>query len=89
MFEVIIGSAAAFVSVLTKIIGSPDQILKNFKLKSTKWLSTKFIVIWFVAHLLWTIHWILRDDMYLVVGQALWVITFGIIIYQIVIYWDN
>ena len=85
-FAAIIWFSAAFLSILTKVIWSPDQIIKNYKSKSTKGLSSKIIIIWFFAHLLWTIHWILRDDLYLAIWQWLWAIMFGIITYQIIIY---
>ncbi len=88
-FAVIIWASATIVSILSKVIWSPDQIIKNFKLKSTKGLSSKFIIIGFVAHVLWTIHWLIREDYYLVIGQWLWAFTFGIIIYQIILYNKN
>ncbi len=89
MFPTFIATAAAVMSVLSKVIWKPDQILKNYKLKSTKGLSTKFITLWFITHILWTLHWIFQNDMYLVVWQSLWAVMFGIIIIQIIMYKDN
>jgi len=88
-FAGIIGVSTLIVGVLTKLIGFPDQIRKNYKRKSTEGLSTALMILSFVAYLLWTIHGILRDDMVLIIGQGMGILTTGIIVYQIFIYKKN
>ena len=72
--------------ILVKIIGFPDQIIKNYKRKSTEGLSTKFIILSVIVYLLWTIHGFLQKDWVLFFGQGLGIITTGIILIQIIYY---
>ncbi|KHO47568.1 MAG: hypothetical protein QT00_C0002G0222 [archaeon GW2011_AR5] len=51
-FAVIIASLTFLFTILSKVIGFPDQIRKNFKKKSTEGLSTIFIVISVVSYAL-------------------------------------
>ncbi len=83
---VIIGSLTVFFSLLAKIIGFPDQIRKNLKRKSTEGLSSVFFLISFVSYALWTAHGFIKNDMVVIAGQGLGVVTTGIILYQIMIY---
>lgn len=85
-FASIVGFLTLVVGVLVKVIGLPDQIRQNYNRKSTKGLSTAFIILSLVAYSLWTLHGILRKDIVLVVGQGLGILTTGIIIWQIYIY---
>ncbi len=75
--------------VLVKIIGFPDQMKDNYKRKSTKGLSTTFIVLSFITYSLWTLHGIFQKDPVLTIGQGIGIITTGIILYQIWIYRKN
>jgi len=84
---------AGFIAVLTvifgvlvKVIGFPDQIIKNYKRKSTDGLSTKFIILSVIVYMLWTLHGILKNDWVLIIGQGLGIITTGIILGQILWY---
>jgi uncharacterized protein with PQ loop repeat len=88
-FAGVIGFLTLAIGILVKIIGLPDQIKKNYKRKSTDGLSTTFITLAFISYLLWTIHGIMRNDIVLIVGQGLGIITVGIILYQIFIYRKN
>ena len=88
-FAVIIGVLTLVFGIVVKVIGFPDQIRKNFKGKSTKGLSTTFIVLSFAAYTLWTLHGILRNDPVLMIGQGLGILTTGVILYQIWIYRRN
>ncbi len=72
--------------VLVKVIGFPDQMKDNYKRKSTKGLSTTFIVLSFITYILWTLHGIFQKDPVLAIGQGIGIITTGIILYQIWIY---
>lgn len=85
-FAGIIGFLTLIIGILVKIIGLPDQIRKNYHRKSTKGLSSTFMILSFVAYCLWTIHGILQKDVVLVLGQGLGIITTAIIIGQIFIY---
>jgi len=84
---------AAIVAVLTvifgvvvKIVGFPDQMRSNFKRKSTKGLSTTFIVLSFITYTLWTLHGYFQNDPVLTIGQGIGIITTGVILYQIWLY---
>lgn len=85
-FAWIIWFLTLFFGILVKVIWFPDQIIKNFKKKSTEWLSTKFMVLSFIVYVLWTIHWLLQNDIVLVLWQGLWIVTTWTILYQIVLY---
>ena len=87
---------ASIVAVLTiifgvtvKIVGFPDQMRNNYKRKSTKGLSSTFIVLSFITYILWTLHGIFQKDPVLAIGQGIGIITTGIILYQIWIYRKN
>lgn len=82
-FAIIIGFLTVFFGIVVKVIGFPAQIKTNYKRKSTKGLSTTFIVLSFIAYLLWTMHGIIRNDPVLYIGQGVGIITTGIILYQI------
>jgi uncharacterized protein with PQ loop repeat len=74
------------VGILVKVIGFPHQFYENFKRKSTKGLSTPYMLLAFLAYVLWTVHGILQDDWVLIVGQGIGIITTGMILYQIAVY---
>ena len=82
----VVGFFTVVIGVIVKIIGLPDQIRKNLRRKSTEGLSTTFMLLSFVAYVLWTLHGILINDLVLIIGQGLGIITTAIIIGQIFIY---
>ena len=88
-FAAIIAVLTIIFGIVVKVIGFPDQIKKNYNRKSTKGLSTTFIVLSFTAYALWTMHGIIRDDPVLIIGQGLGIITTGVILYQIWAYRRN
>ena len=85
----IIGGLTLIIGILVKIIGFPDQAFKNYKRKSTKGLSTVFIVLALISYSLWTLHGIMRGDWVLIVGQGAGILTTGIIVLQIIAYRNN
>ncbi len=85
-FAAIIGILTVFIGILVKIIGFPDQFMKNYKRKSTEGLSSMFILLAFVSYILWTIHGYLQNDLVLVVGQGVGILTTGMIVFQLVHY---
>ena len=85
-FAGIIAILTLIFGILVKIIGFPDQIIKNYKRKSTDGLSTKFIILSVIVYFLWTIHGFLQKDWVLVYGQGLGIITTGFILFQIIYY---
>lgn len=85
-FAGVIGFLTLVIGILVKIMGLPDQIRKNSSRKSTEGLSTTFMVLSFVAYLLWTLHGILQKDTVLIIGQGLGILTTGIILVQIYLY---
>ncbi len=82
----VVGILTLVIGILVKVIGLPDQIKKNYNRKSTEGLSTWFIILSCVGYFLWTMHGILQNDMVLVLGQGLGILTTGIILWQIYIY---
>jgi uncharacterized protein with PQ loop repeat len=85
-FALIIGILTTVLSILVKVVGFPDQIRKNYKRKSTEGLSIWFYLLSFLVYVLWTLHGILQNDLVLVLGQGLGIITTGVILYQIYLY---
>ena len=86
MLILLIGTLTTIVSVLTKLIGLPDQIRQNHTRKSTKGFSTILIILLCSSYTLWTIYGILKEDLFLIVGHGIGIITTGIIIIQIIKY---
>lgn len=84
-----VGTMTVIASVFVKFIGLPDQFRKNLRRKSTKGLSTTFIVTSVVAYSLWTIYGILQKDWVVVLGQGAGVLTTGAVAYQIWLYRKN
>jgi len=85
-FAAIVGAATVFVGVLVKLLGFPDQFLKNHKRKSTEGLSSVFFLLAFLSYALWTLHGYLQKDWVLIIGQGAGVLTTGAIVYQIIVY---
>jgi uncharacterized protein with PQ loop repeat len=85
-FAGFIGILTLIIGILVKVIGLPDQIKKNYNRKSTKGLSTWFMILSFLSYSLWTLHGILQKDIVLTLGQGLGILTTGIIIWQIFVY---
>ncbi|MDO8658947.1 MAG: PQ-loop repeat-containing protein [Candidatus Levybacteria bacterium] len=85
-FTAIVGFLTIALGILVKLVGFPDQIRRNYKNKSTQGLSTAFMVLSFIAYAMWTLHGILINDMVVVIGQGLGIITTGAILWQIYVY---
>ena len=85
-FAAIIGILTVVIGILVKIIGFPDQFMKNYRRKSTEGLSSMFILLAFVSYILWTVHGYLQNDLVLVVGQGVGILTTGMIVFQIAHY---
>lgn len=85
----IVGILTLIIGILVKVIGFPDQIRNNFKRKSTKGLSTTFMILSFIAYSLWTLHGFLQKDTVLIFGMGIGILTTGIILFQIWIYRKN
>ena len=82
----IIGVLTTILSLLTKLIGFPDQIKKNYTRKSTEGISGTFFLLAFLSYLLWTIHGVVKNDWVVYLGQGLGVITTGVVLLQIYLY---
>ncbi len=82
----VVGFFTVILSVLTKIVGLPDQIKINYKRKSTEGLSVIFFALGLSSYVLWTIYGILTNDLVVAIGQGVGVITMGIVAFQIYIY---
>jgi uncharacterized protein with PQ loop repeat len=82
----LVGTSVVIVSTLTKVLGEPDQIRRNWAHKSTKGVSTLLYVLGFLSYCLWTTHGLLQADLYLIVAQSVGIITSGIILVQMWMY---
>ena len=85
-FAIIIGILTVTIGILVKVLGFPHQFMKNYKKKSTEGLSTVFILLAFVSYTLWTIHGYLQNDLVLIVGQGVGILTTGMIVFQVFYY---
>lgn len=85
-FASIIGLLTIVIGISVKVIGFPDQFRKNYQRKSTEGLSSIFIILAFVSYILWTTHGMLQNDIVLIIGQGVGIITTGAILFQLVIY---
>lgn len=83
---VLVGGATVVVGILVKLIGFPDQFLKNYKRKSTEGLSTLFFLLAFLSYILWTLHGVFQHDWVLILGQGVGILTTGAIVCQIILY---
>lgn len=82
----LIGTATVIMGILVKVLGFPDQFLKNYRRKSTEGLSSIFIILTFVSYCLWTLHGLYQNDFVLILGQGAGVLTSGAIVCQLFIY---
>lgn len=85
-FAAVIGVLTVVIGILVKILGFPDQFIKNRKRKSTEGLSTIFIILAFISYILWTTHGILKNDWVLILGQGVGILTTGMIVFQVFYY---
>lgn len=85
-FAALVGVLTVIIGILVKVLGFPDQFMKNYKRKSTEGLSTIFIVLAFLSYILWTLHGYLQGDWVLIIGQGVGIITTGMIVFQIFYY---
>jgi uncharacterized protein with PQ loop repeat len=84
--DILIGSSVLVVSILTKILGEPDQIRRNWMRKSTNGVSTPLYVLGFLSYCLWTLHGFMQADPFLIGAQSIGIITSGIVLVQMWIY---
>lgn len=82
----IVGTLTVIVSILSKVIGFPDQMRKNYLRKSTEGVSSPLMVLLLVSYALWTLYGFLIGDWVVIAGMGVGVITTGIIIFQIIAY---
>jgi len=85
-FAAIIGVLTVIIGILVKILGFPDQFMKNYKRKSTEGYSTIFISLAFLSYILWTLHGYLQGDWVLLIGQGVGILTTGMIVFQVFYY---
>jgi len=88
-FAIVIGVLTVVIGILVKVVGFPNQFMKNYKRKSTDGMSTVFILLAFISYLLWTLHGVLQGDLVLVIGQGVGIITTGMIVAQVFYYKKN
>ena len=76
----IVGFLTVAISYLIKLIGFPQQAYKIFKSKSGQNVSTFLYVSSFLSYCMWTYYGYLKKDWVVMWGQALGIITTGIIV---------
>jgi len=82
----VVGVMTVASSLLVKMIGLPHQIIENYKRKATDGVSLPNHAIGLFAYACWTFYGYLNSDMVLIYGQALGIVTEGIIVLQIFSY---
>lgn len=84
---VIVGFIVAVLSVVSKLIGPPDQIRLNWKRKSTDGVSLAMYVMSFTTYFFWALYGALRGDWVVFVAHGgLGCIVTGIILFQFYLY---
>src|SRR5580692_3817224 len=73
-------------SIGVKVVGMPDQILSNYRRKSTTGLSGWFIVSTLISYVLWVVHGLQVHDEALVIGQGLGAVVTIVIVVQMIQY---
>jgi uncharacterized protein with PQ loop repeat len=72
--------------LLVKLVGFPEQFVKNRARKSTEGMSRSFYFLAVVSYTLWSLQGWLAHDWVVVWGQGVGVVTSGAIIGQIIAY---
>jgi uncharacterized protein with PQ loop repeat len=85
-FEAIISTLTVIASFSTKAIGAPSQIKQLLKTKNSESFSILHGTLIFVAYILWAIHGYLKNDLTVMVGQGIGVITSGLILFFVIKY---
>lgn len=85
-FEAVISTLTVVASFSTKLIGAPSQINQLLKTKNSDSFSVLHGTLIFVAYILWAIHGYLKNDMTVMIGQGIGVLTSGLILFFIIKY---
>lgn len=85
----IIGFLTVALSYLIKLIGFPQQAYKIYKSKSGKNVSTFLYVFSFISYCMWTYYGYLKEDWGIMWGQALGILSTGIIVVLLNRYKNN
>lgn len=85
----IFGILATTASLGITCVGLPAQIIKNYKLKSTKGISLGLMAPAFISYTLWSLYGWTKPDIFLKVAQTPGTLLVGIILYQYWIYRKN
>lgn len=85
----IVGFITVATSYLIKLIGFPQQAYKIYKSKSGQNVSTYLYVFSFLSYCMWTYYGYLKKDWFVMWGQALGIITTGIIVLLLNKYKDD
>jgi len=76
----IVGFLTVASSYLIKLIGFPQQAYKIYKSKSGQNISMFLYIFSFISYCLWTYYGYLKKDYFVMCGQALGILTTGIIV---------
>jgi MtN3 and saliva related transmembrane protein len=85
----VVGFLTVGASYLIKLIGFPQQAYKIYKSKSGQNVSTFLYIFSFISYCLWTYYGYLKKDYFVMWGQALGIITTGIIVILLNKYKDD
>jgi uncharacterized protein with PQ loop repeat len=85
-FEAVISTLTVVASFSTKAIGAPSQIRQLLKTKNSASFSILHGTLIFIAYILWSIHGYFKNDLTVMIGQGIGVITSGLILYFVIKY---
>lgn len=81
-----IGYIACVITIVYTSFGLPNQILKNYKLKSTASLSLMLFVLLFFTFSSWVVYGIIKPDWFVAIPNALGAFFAFILVCQIIYY---
>jgi uncharacterized protein with PQ loop repeat len=84
--SLLVGSSVLVISVLTKLLGEPDQIRRNWARRSTDGVSPVLYMLSFSSYCLWILHGLVQGDRFLIGAQSVGIVTSGIVLIQMWIY---
>lgn len=85
-YEVVISTLTVISSLAVKIIGAPSQINQLIKTKNSASVSLLQWILVFTSYVLWLLHGIIKNDLTVIIGQGIGIITSGLIVFFIIKY---
>ncbi|MFT3947933.1 MAG: SemiSWEET family transporter [Agriterribacter sp.] len=83
-FEAVISTLTVIASLAVKLIGAPSQIKLLLKTKNSQNISVLQWILVVTSYVLWLLHGIVKNDITVIIGQGIGVLTSGVILFFIV-----